>query len=177
MTHIVFEQVQSEMQKAQAGALIREYLTGLNDRLQREYGLQFDVEAMVHSDLSDPNKFHPPYGRFYLARSKDQVVGVGCLKRLQAEVAEVQRMYVPPHHRGQGIGRALAQRLVAEARALGYRQLRLESLKFLEAAHALYHSLGFRDIPPYTDNSMAAYQSAEQLERYYSITVFMELEL
>ena len=177
MDEVEFEQVESDEQRKIAGSLILEYLEWLNGRLQREYGLEFDVEAMVKSDLSDIHKFHPPDGRFYLARYQNQIAGVGCLKKLASDVAEVQRMYVPPANRGKGIGRAIIYRLIDDARSLGYRQLRLESLKFLDAAHALYHSVGFRDIDPYADNSMKTYQSAAQLGEYYSITVFMEMDL
>jgi GNAT superfamily N-acetyltransferase len=177
MDEVQFEQVESDEQKKQAGSLIREYLEWLNGRLQGEYGMEFDVDAMVKSDLSDTHKFHPPDGRFYLARYQNQVAGVGCLKKLAAGVAEVQRMYVPPIYRGKGIGRAIINRLIGDARSLGYRQLRLESLKFLDAVHALYHSVGFHDIDLYADNSMKSYQSAAQLDRYYSITVFMEMDL
>jgi hypothetical protein len=67
MAEVKFHQVERDEDKQQAGALIREYLGCLNDRLRREYGIEFDVEAMVQSDLSDPYKFYPPHGRFYLA--------------------------------------------------------------------------------------------------------------
>jgi GNAT superfamily N-acetyltransferase len=175
--HVEFEQVESEEQKKKAGGLIREYLEWLNERLAREYGMEFDVEAMVKSDLSDTHKFHPPQGRFYLARYQYQIAGVGCLKRLEPSVGEVQRMYVAPTFRGKGIGRAIANQLIDDARAIGYKRLVLESLEFLDAAHSLYRSLGFHDIDPYVDNSMKSYQSAEQLDQYYSITVFMEMDL
>ena len=177
MDEVEFQQVESVEEKKAAGSLIREYLEWLNARLKREYGIEFDVEAMVQSDLSDPDKFHPPYGRFYLARYKDQIAGVGCLKRLEAGMGEVQRMYVLPAYRGKGIGRAIANRLIDDARSIGYRQLRLESLEFLDAAHSLYRSIGFHEIDPYADNSMRSYQPAEQLDQYYSITVFMEMDL
>jgi len=174
---VEFEQVETEEQRLQAGALIGEYLDGLNERLHKDYGISFDAEAMVQSDLSDPHKFHPPGGRFYLARVNEKAAGVGCLKRLDAHIAELQRMYVLPAARGRGIGRAIARRLIEEARAIGYRQLRLESLEFLEAAHELYRSLGFRQIDRYAHNSMETYQAREQMDRYYRITVFMELDL
>ncbi len=177
MDEIALEQVESEAQKEQAGALIREYLGWLNARLKRDYDMEFDVETMVESDLSDAHKFHPPFGRFYLARLQGRAVGVGCLKRLEANVGEVQRMYVAPNYRGKGVGRAITHRLIDEARSIGYRQLRLESLNFLHSAHSLYRSVGFQDIDPYTENSMKSYQPAEQLDRYYSITVFMEMDL
>jgi GNAT superfamily N-acetyltransferase len=177
MDEVEFEQVENEQQKKEAGSLIREYLEWLNDRLRREYGMEFDVEAMVKSDVSDTRKFHPPHGRFYIVRYKGQIAGVGCLKRLEEGMAEVQRMYVPPAYRGTGIGRAIINQLIDDARSIGYRRLRLESLEFLDAAHTLYRSVGFRNIDPYADNSMKPYQPTEQLDRYYSITVFMEMDL
>jgi GNAT superfamily N-acetyltransferase len=174
---VQFHQVESAEQKEQAAALVREYLDWLNNIIQADYGIEFDVEAMVNSDLSDRVKFHPPFGRFYLASYGDQVAGVGCLKKLDEGVGEIQRMYVPPAFRGKGIGRAIVDRLIDDARSIGYRQLKLESLEFLEAAHSLYRSVGFREIDPYADNSMESYQAREQLDRYYAITVFMEMEL
>lgn len=177
MEVITFQQVQSSEEKEQAGFLIREYLVWLNERVQRDYGLEFDIEAMVESDLAEPDKFMPPDGRFYLAQYGGQVAGVGCLKKLEEGIGEIQRMYVLPGFRGKDIGRALVERLIEDARMIGYRQLKLESLEFLDAAHSLYRSVGFREIDAYADNSMKSYQAAETLDRYYSITVFMEMEL
>jgi GNAT superfamily N-acetyltransferase len=177
MAEVKFHQVKSDEDKQRAGALIREYLEWLNDRLRREYGIEFDAEAMVQSDLSDPYKFHPPHGRFYLARYRGDIAGVGCLKKLEEDVGEIQRMYVPPSLRGKGVGRAILNRLIEDARSVGYRRLKLESLKFLETAHSLYRSVGFHEIDPYADNSMKSYQDAENLDKYYSITVFMEMNL
>lgn len=177
MDDVVLHQVEGEGDTEAAGSLIREYLEGLNDRLRRDHGIEFDVEAMVKSDLSDRQKFHPPHGRFYLARFGQRTAGVGCLKKLDPDIGEIQRMYVAPAYRGKGIGRAIARRLIEDARSIGYRHLRLESLQFLHAAHSLYRSEGFRETGPYPGNSMGSYQSTEQLDRYYSITVFMELDL
>lgn len=177
MDALEFELVDGEQRQEQARALISEYLNWLNERLRREYGMEFDVAAMLQSDLSDLHKFQPPDGRFYLARHAGRTAGVGCLKRLDATAGELQRMYVLPAFRGKGIGRALAHRLIEEARSIGYRKLRLESLEFLDAAHSLYRSLGFHEIDPYANNSMETYQPPEQLERYDAITVFMEMDL
>jgi len=172
-----FQLVEDERQREQARALIAEYLNWLNERLKRDYGMEFDAAAMMQSDLADPHKFRAPDGRFYLARHAGRIAGVGCLKRLDATVGELQRMYVLPAFRGKGIGRALAQRLIEDARSIGYRKLRLESLEFLDAAHSLYRSLGFHEIASYAGNSMESYQPSEQLDRYYLITVFMEMDL
>ena len=83
--------------------------------------------------------------------------------------------YVQPHARGIGAGRRLVEQLLVDARAIGYAVVRLESLKFLFAAHALYKSVGFAEITPYAENSMRECQPAETMDTYRSSAVFMEL--
>lgn len=177
MAELEFLQVETDEERAEAEALIREYLRALDDRVRRDYGIEFDVEGMVRSDVDDRRKFRPPHGRFYLVRLGGRTAGVGGLKKLEEGVGELQRMYVPPAFRSRGIGRAIAERLIDDARSIGYSRLVLESLEFLEAAHSLYRSLGFTETRPYEQNSMQSHQAAEQLDRYYAITVFMQLDL
>lgn len=160
-----------------AELLIREYLTFINETALQNYKLTFDIEAMIASDVQDPQKFYPPFGRFYLLRDADHFVGIGCLKRLESTVAEIQRMYVQPRVRGRGAGRMLLDRLLTDARTIGYKLIRLESLRALTAAHTLYRSVGFKDIDPYQANSMKEYQPSETLDTYRSSAVFMELAL
>ena len=169
--------VNDETTRHAAESLIREYLTWINDSALQNYQLSFDVEAMIASDIEDPEKFYPPTGRFYLLRHADEFVGVGCLKRLEPTVAEIQRMYVQPKARGLGAGRLLVDRLLVDARTIGYKVVRLESLKVLSAAHSLYRSVGFREIDPYDANSMKDYQPADALDTYRSSAIFMELAL
>jgi GNAT superfamily N-acetyltransferase len=169
--------VTTDAHRARARELIAEYLHWINASAQREYGLNFDVGAMLASDIADAGKFEPPDGRFYIVEDGQAMVGVGCLKRLNRETGEVQRMYVRPESRGQGIARLLVDTLIADARAIGYRRLRLESLKFLAAAHSLYHSAGFVDIDPYAGNSMEKYHAPDAAPAYKNSVVFMELAL
>jgi GNAT superfamily N-acetyltransferase len=157
--------------------LIEEYLRWVAAVAKESYGLTFDVDAMVESDIEDASKFYPPQGRFYLVVHEGEYVGVGCLKRLATGIGEVQRMYVRPHIRGVGAGRALVERLVEDARGLGYKSLRLESLKALTAAHNLYRSMGFKEIDPYSENSMKQYQAPETLAAYRESAVFMEMSV
>ena len=157
--------------------LIAEYLRWIASVAAASYGLSFDIDAMVTSDIEDRAKFYPPSGRFYVIRREDANVGVGCLKRITPSVAEIQRMYVQPHVRGVGAGRLLLHQLLSDARAIGYEAVRLESLKFLSAAHALYKSVGFAEIAPYAENSMTKYQPLETMDRYRFSAVFMELRL
>ena len=173
----VLQPVNSPLQRETARALIAEYLQWVGGVARDEYGLSFDVDAMLRSDCDEASPFAPPHGRLYLVQAGDAAIGVGGLKRLSTDVGELQRMYVKPQARGLGAGRALLQRLLDDARAMGLRTLRLESLKALAAAHALYRSAGFAEIDPYADNSMRAYQRGDALAAYRASALFMELAL
>jgi GNAT superfamily N-acetyltransferase len=169
--------VETAQQREAARVLLVEYLRWVGDIARKSYGLSFDIEAMARSDIEDRAKFYPPTGRFYLVRHDERDVGVGCLKRLVQGVGEIQRMYIQPHVRGIGAGRALVQRLLRDARELGYTRVRLESLRALAPAHTLYRSVGFVEVEPYVDNSMDAYQDPATLEAYRKSAIFMELSL
>jgi len=171
---VTLEPVELARQRDAARELIAEYLRWVGEIARSLYGLSFDIDAMVDSDIEDPSKFYPPSGRFYLVMSDGAYVGVGCLKRLGPGVGEIQRMYVQPHVRGKGAGRLLVGRLLADARELGYTRVRLESLKALTAAHTLYRSVGFVDIAPYDDDSMRGYQDPATHGRFLDSVVFME---
>jgi putative acetyltransferase len=71
-----------------------------------------------------------------------------------APLGEVKRLYVQPAARGQGWGARLAEALVREARAIGYHELRLDTLDWMTEARALYSKLGFRECAPYYDNPL-----------------------
>ena len=169
--------VETPEQREAARALLVEYLRWVGEIARSSYGLAFDIEAMARSDIEDRAKFYPPAGRFYLVRHDGRDIGVGCLKRLAANVGEIQRMYIQPQARGVGAGRALVERLLDDARELGYTKVRLESLRALAPAHGLYRSVGFVEVEPYADNSMDAYQDPATLEAYRKSAIFMELSL
>jgi GNAT superfamily N-acetyltransferase len=92
--------------------------------------------------------FTPPHGECMLARLDGAPVGVVMLKPYDTPgVCELNRMFVAPAARGRGVGRALCAALLARARALGYREVRLDALNDRVEALPLYRSLGFRPDP------------------------------
>ncbi len=146
-----------------------DYLRWANDRLDEEYGFRLDVEETLRGNLADLSPFEPPQGRLLLAVEDGQAVGVGCLKRLRPDTAEVKRMYVRPDARGRGVGRLLLDRLVRAAREAGYQRVLLDSSRFMTSAHELYRSVGFTDIEPYEGSEIPV-----ELRHYW---LFMELPL
>jgi len=88
-------------------------------------------------------------GAFLVTYRDGAPVGCGALRLLDAETAELKRMYIDPGSRGTGLGRRLVAALEAEARTLGVRRLVLETGVRQFAALALYRATGFRPIPLY----------------------------
>jgi putative acetyltransferase len=118
---------------------VRDFLREYADSLGVDLSFQ-DFE----SELADPLGF---YELVLLAEN-----GCVALRRIDAETCEMKRLYVRPAGRGSGVGRKLAEAVITEARARGYRRMLLDTLPEMEAAQALYRSIGFRDTGPYRHN-------------------------
>jgi GNAT superfamily N-acetyltransferase len=98
-----------------------------------------------------PVEFAPHAGCLLLASYDRQTAGCGAMRMLTPTVGELNRIYVRPVFRGKGIGRTLVDTLISNARQIGYTSLRLNTASFMKEAHALYYSLGFKDIVAYRE--------------------------
>ena len=124
--------------------LFREYQRGL--------GVSLCFQGFDRELAGLPGDYAPPRGRLYLALAGGKPAGCAALRPLFHRDAEIKRLYVRPAYRGSGLGRILAVRIIEEARALGYDNLKLDTLPGMKAAQRLYEDLGFRDTAPYNDN-------------------------
>jgi putative acetyltransferase len=127
-----------------AGSLFREYAEWLAVDLSFQ---NFEKEL-----ANLPGDYAPPDGRLLLALSGIETAGCVALRRFNHCACEMKRMWVRPEFRGLGLGRLLAEKLIAEARTIGYPRMVLDSLPTLGSALGLYRSLGFREIPSYRYN-------------------------
>jgi GNAT superfamily N-acetyltransferase len=102
-----------------------------------------------------PGCYAPPAGRLLIARVAGDVVGCVGLRPLEPGVCEMKRLWVEPGFAGRGIGRALAEGIIATARKIGCERMRLDTIpERMPAAQRLYADLGFREIPPYYHNPL-----------------------
>lgn len=147
---------ESEAQIAQVRELFLEYAKSLGFSLCFQ---NFDRELANLPDYS------PPEGRLLLAECDGQSAGCVALHKLDDGICEMKRLYVRPQFRGKRLGRALADRIIAEARQIGYQRMRLDTVEpVMKDAVAMYRKIGFREIAPYRANPMAG-------------TLYMELGL
>jgi|SRR5580698_5274892 putative acetyltransferase len=155
--NLSFTQAESPAQIVQARELFLEYAQSLGFSLCFQ---NFDQEL-----ASLPGHYAPPDGRLLLAEYESQLAGCVALHKLASESCEMKRLYLRPQFRGKGLGRAFANRIISEARAIGYQRMRLDTVEpVMKDAVAMYRRLGFKEIAPYCDNPIAG-------------ALYMELEL
>jgi ribosomal protein S18 acetylase RimI-like enzyme len=119
---------------------------------ERGLGVSLCFQGFERELATLPGDYASPAGRLFLARAGAESAGCIALRSIEPRTAEMKRLYVRPQFRALGLGRALAERVIAEARAIGYRTMRLDTLPSMRAAQQLYAELGFRDAARYNDN-------------------------
>ena len=125
-------------------------------RLVREYAAALDVDLCFQNFEQElqrfPTEYGAPGGAFILVEDAGQHVACVGLRRFSDDSGEMKRLYVVPAARGRGLGRVLVERIVSDARRIGYRNLLLDTLPSMKEAQALYLSLGFKPTTAYRVN-------------------------
>lgn len=147
---------ESDGQLEEARTLFKEY--------EAATGVDLCFQNFAQELAALPGDYARPAGRLLLAYEGDEPAGCVALRRIDAEVCEMKRLYVRVNYRGTGLGRTLAEAIVALARDIGYARVRLDTLPTMHSAIALYRSLGFREIKAYRFSPIDG-------------TLYMELEL
>ncbi len=139
------KQAESEVEIKQARELFEEYAAWLEVDLCFQ---NFDKELR---EL--PGEYVKPSGRLLLASDEGQLMGCVALRRIDDEVCEMKRLYLRKDFRGRGAGRELVLAIIEEARKIGYKRMRLDTLpRRMAQAETVYRSLGFKEIEPYYHN-------------------------
>ena len=145
-------------------SLFSEY-TDMLVSINPEFHLYLEIQHYDDEKENPSLKYALPDGRLYLDIS-DAGIARGCiaLRKLSDGKGEVKRLYVRPEYRGNGIATALVERIVEDARNIGYKELYLDTLPELESAVRLYKSFGFEETGQYNDSPVDK-------------TIFMKLSL
>lgn len=144
-TKVDIQQAESSSQIAIIRELFLEYAQALSFNLCFQ---SFDQEL-----AGLPGDYAPPDGRLLLASQSGRSIGCVALHKIEGNICEMKRLYVRPEFRGKGFGKTLAERAIAEAREIGYKQLRLDTVESdMPTAIAMYRKTGFREIAPYRTN-------------------------
>ena len=112
-------------------------------------------------------KYGRPSGRLYIAIYDGKVAGCIALKKLDNDNCEMKRLYVRSEFRGEHIGFNLANKIIEEAKLIGYKSILLDTLPFLKSAIKMYKAIGFYEIDKYNNSPMdnAIYLKLD-LDRY-----------
>ena len=125
--------------------------------LFREYEAWLGVDLCFQSfekELKNlPGEYARPSGRLFLWLGDEKIAGCIALRKIGDETCEMKRLFVREDFRGLGLGKILIEKIIAEAKAIGYWQMRLDTLPDkMPKAVELYQFYGFREIPPYYEN-------------------------
>ena len=132
---------------AQARILFEEYQAAL--------GVDLGFQDFENELATLPGHYATPNGRLLLASADGLVAGSVALRPLSDDACEMKRLFVRPAFRASGVGRMLAERVITEARSIGYRRMFLDTLPSMGRAQQLYDALGFREVAPYRYNPVA----------------------
>jgi ribosomal protein S18 acetylase RimI-like enzyme len=117
----------------------------------RSLGFSLCFQSFDEELKNLPGSYGPPGGRLLLAQYAGHAAGCVALRKLEAGICEMKRLYVRPADRGRRLGRMLVECVIAEARTIGYKRMRLDTIESaMKDAIALYRRMGFEEIAPYS---------------------------
>ena len=149
--------------KEKVGELLREY-TRMLVELDPEYQKSLDEQNYDEEQEHLEDKYGLPGGRLYLAWYDGELAGCVGMKKLDDKTGELKRLYVRPAFRGQHLGRKLVERIIEDARSLGYSRLMLDTMPELVSARQMYENMGFQVTKRYNNSPL-------------DTTIFMEYRL
>lgn len=144
-------------------ALVREYTDAI---LQQDAAVAKTLASQhLEDELKDiEEKYSFPDGRMYILLVDGRAAGCVALSRNDDIHCEIKRLYVRPEYKGKNLSRILCDKVIEDAKAIGYQFMRLDTFPFMKSAICLYEGYGFDYIEKYNDNP------AEN-------AIFMELKL
>ena len=134
---------------------VRELFTEYTDMLvagEPRFAEYLDIQNYDDELKHLEKKYGRPSGRLYLLYVDDKLAGCVGIRKLDKEKCELKRMYVKPAFRGQQLGELLLERIMGDAKRIGYEYMYLDTLPFLKTAIKMYRRYGFEEIERYNDS-------------------------
>ena len=115
-------------------------------------GIDLDFQDYEKELANLPDKYTFPHGRLYIATYNNVLAGCVALRPLNGNRSEAKRLYVRPPYRKLKIGNTLVEKIITDAKDIGYDNIVLDTLASMKPAIGLYKKLGFYEIEPYCYN-------------------------
>jgi len=126
--------------------LFEEYIAAL--------GIDLTFQNVAEELVRIRDMYMPPGGALLLAEYGERPAGCVGLRKIDVGRCEMKRLYVRKKFRSQGVGNALCHKIIAKGKALGYREMLLDTLASMKHARALYQAFGFQNARPYYHNPL-----------------------
>ncbi|MBU9729071.1 GNAT family N-acetyltransferase [Diplocloster modestus] len=140
-------------QREEISILFSEYINTLitNDESFKKYlHIQNYDEEVEHLE----SKYGMPDGRLYSVSCDGKLAGCVGLRKIDNQNCEMKRLYVRPEFRGKKLGNILIEKIIGDAREIGYSYMLLDTLPFLQGAIHMYRKFGFYEIESYNNSPM-----------------------
>ena len=162
-------QVQSNEDISHAQEIIWEYLRWANSRVKEEYTVSVDIKSIHKNFFLELENFLPPNGCLLLAEHDGYILATVSMRRIRKDTCEILRLYVRPEYRRRRLGKTLLEKIINKAQIIGYSRILLDSPRYMNEAHTLYQSAGFRVREPYPE--------CEIPKEFHKYWLFMEKQL
>ncbi len=140
-------------EREEISILFSEYtdmLTANDESFKKYLDIQHYDEEISHLE----SKYGMPDGRLYLIHCDRKLAGCIGLRKIDNQSCEMKRLYVRPEFRGKKLGNILVEKIIADAREIGYSYMLLDTLPFLQSAICMYKKFGFYEIESYNNSPM-----------------------
>jgi len=157
---VEFITINLDLHKSHLIKLTEEYFTWINEEVQQRYSMDTfsiigeSILEYTEKTLEELSSYLPPEGIYYVLQVQGKIGGMGALRKLKIGVGEIKRMYIKPEYRKKGYGKAMLVQLLKKGKEFGFSTIRLDTGKFMDAAHSVYRSAGFQEREKYPETEV-----------------------
>ena len=175
MTEVDFVPYKKELHQDQMTQMFYEYGKWHDKHVYDRYNVHYfpdgNVESGIDRYIQRFNGLTPPVDILLLLLVGSKPLGMGWISRQEADLCEVDCLFIYPEYRGLGYGKETLRRLEDKAREFGYTRARLEFNLFNEVAAHIFRKAGYKETSPYYDITQI---ENENMRKYFKDKTYME---